>query len=140
LFENVSYPQSQKINNEVINKKFDLSGETNYQKPSESLLETEKIKQILDWKMSPLLQEDQILSKLPKTLLMVCGYDQLRDEGLIFADLLEVHGVNLTLQYLPHSLHAVLNFGSLPLIFPYHGKETKKFIENIKDFVDNYQN
>ena len=74
-----------KVSNQIVICKFcrfDLSGETNYQKPSESLLETEKIKQILDWKMSPLLQEDQILSKLPKTLLMVCGYDQLRDEGV----------------------------------------------------------
>ena len=39
-------------------------------------------KLVLDPRMCPLMETDENLSKLPRTHVLVCGYDQLRDDGV----------------------------------------------------------
>jgi acetyl esterase len=59
-----------------------------------------------DWRASPLMAGS--LADLPSTLLVVCGHDPLRAEGLAYADRLEEAGVAVTLLYLSDQPHGVI--------------------------------
>ena len=57
----------------------------------------------IDWRASPLKADS--LADLPPALVVVCGHDPLRAEGLAYANRLERQGVKVTLLYrsdLPH--------------------------------------
>lgn len=56
---------------------------------------------------SPLMRES--LKNLPKTLIVTCEYDTLRDEGMIYAERLKRAGVPTKLINLKNGFHAMLN-------------------------------
>lgn len=56
---------------------------------------------------SPLMKEN--LEGLPKSLIVTCEYDTLRDEGMIYADRLKTAGVPTKLINLKNGFHAMLN-------------------------------
>lgn len=59
----------------------------------------------IDWRASPLKADS--LAGLPPAVVVVCGHDPLRAEGLVYADRLEREGVKVTLLYrsdLPHGV------------------------------------
>ncbi len=60
---------------------------------------------------SPLMAKD--LSDLPRTLLVTCQYDILRDEGFLYGKRLREHGVNVTWNHYEMGFHAILNFRDL---------------------------
>uniref|UniRef100_A0A1I7U419 Abhydrolase_3 domain-containing protein n=1 Tax=Caenorhabditis tropicalis TaxID=1561998 RepID=A0A1I7U419_9PELO len=56
---------------------------------------------------SPLMRTH--LEGLPRTLIVTCEYDTLRDEGMIYADRLKMAGVDTKLINLKNGFHAMLN-------------------------------
>lgn len=59
-----------------------------------------------DWRASPLAAGS--LAGLPPALVVVCGHDPLKGEGLAYADRLEREGVSVTLLYLSDQPHGVI--------------------------------
>lgn len=62
---------------------------------------------IFDPDFSPLMREN--LKNLPKSLIVTCEYDTLRDEGMIYAERLKTAGVPTKLINLKNGFHAMLN-------------------------------
>lgn len=65
---------------------------------------------LVDPDFSPLMTPEDDLAKLPKTYLMTCHYDILRDEGFWYARRLVNSGVGVEHRHYPQGFHAMLNF------------------------------
>jgi acetyl esterase len=65
----------------------------------------------LDWRASPLLRED--LSNLPPALVLVAGYDPLRDEGLMYAQRLSESGNRASLISFERQIHGFITMGKI---------------------------
>jgi len=65
----------------------------------------------LDWRASPLLRED--LENLPPALVLVAGYDPLRDEGLMYAQRLSEAGNRASLISFERQIHGFVLMGKV---------------------------
>jgi acetyl esterase len=63
----------------------------------------------LDWRASPLLAPD--LARLPPALVLVAGYDPLRDEGVQYAQRLTESGTRATLVSFERQIHGFVPMG-----------------------------
>ncbi|MGB0907651.1 MAG: alpha/beta hydrolase [Maricaulaceae bacterium] len=61
-----------------------------------------------DTRLSPLFEKD--LKGLPPAYVLTCGLDPLRDEGKLYADNLEAHGIAVTYAHEKAMPHGFLNF------------------------------
>lgn len=92
----------------------------------------ERIRHIMtDQRFAPLLEED--FSDLPPALVQTCEFDNLRDDGVIYAQRLESAGVKVNFINYEDGFHGILNF---------HGdngfKTANKMIDDIIDFTNEY--
>uniref|UniRef100_A0A3B5M648 Neutral cholesterol ester hydrolase 1 n=1 Tax=Xiphophorus couchianus TaxID=32473 RepID=A0A3B5M648_9TELE len=76
-----------------------------------------KIPGLLDTRSSPLLAGPEVLAKCPRTYILTCEFDVLRDEGLMYARRLKDAGVSVTSDYYEDGFHGCLSFISWPLDF-----------------------
>ncbi|XP_031232327.1 neutral cholesterol ester hydrolase 1 isoform X1 [Mastomys coucha] len=76
-----------------------------------------EIPQLLDVTASPLLAEQEVLQALPKTYILTCELDVLRDDGILYAKRLESAGVNVTLDHFEDGFHGCIIFTSWPTNF-----------------------
>ena len=69
-----------------------------------------------DKRVSPLFAPEEDFAGLPPAHIMLCGWDPLRDEGRVYANKLEAHGVPVTLQDHPGMMHGFLNMTAVSKI------------------------
>ncbi|XP_077167925.1 arylacetamide deacetylase-like 4 [Paroedura picta] len=69
----------------------------------------EQIKEVLDETFSPLLVEDAVIRKLPQTYILICEFDVVRDDGLLYKKRLEDNGVPVTLCHIKGGIHGVVS-------------------------------
>ncbi|KAL0603367.1 Arylacetamide deacetylase-like 3 [Plecturocebus cupreus] len=81
------------------------------QKPHEPVNEAAylEISVVLDVMCSPLIAEDDIVSRLPEACIVSCEYDALRDSSLLYKKRLEDLGVPVTWHHVEDGFHGVLN-------------------------------
>ncbi|MFH4974424.1 hypothetical protein AB6A40_001133 [Gnathostoma spinigerum] len=58
--------------------------------------------------IAPMMREN--LEGLPNSLVVTCGHDILRDEGILYAKRLTASNVHVTWKHFPTGFHAMLNF------------------------------
>ncbi|XP_072314178.1 neutral cholesterol ester hydrolase 1a [Eucyclogobius newberryi] len=66
---------------------------------------SETVPALLDVRASPLLADSQVLSECPKSYVMTCEFDVLRDDGLMYARRLEDAGVPVTSVHYEEGFH-----------------------------------
>ncbi|XP_054022549.1 neutral cholesterol ester hydrolase 1 [Dryobates pubescens] len=77
----------------------------------------QEVPALLDVRAAPLLAEDEALQLQPKTYILVCENDVLRDDGTMYAKRLERAGVEVTLDYFEDCFHGCMIFTSWPADF-----------------------
>ncbi|CAF2979044.1 unnamed protein product [Rotaria socialis] len=70
----------------------------------------ENAKQVLHPDLSPLLVENEELSKLPSTYILTVDHDRLRDESFIYAARLKTNGVDVVHRHYENTFHGSLTF------------------------------
>ncbi|CAO2613587.1 Neutral cholesterol ester hydrolase 1 [Lemmus lemmus] len=78
---------------------------------------TQEIPQLLEAASSPLIADQEVLQRLPKTYILTCEHDVLRDDGIMYAKRLESAGVNVTLDHFEDGFHGCMIFTSWPTNF-----------------------
>ncbi|XP_057277852.1 arylacetamide deacetylase-like isoform X1 [Pezoporus wallicus] len=68
----------------------------------------------LDPRGSPLLASDAQLQKLPRTYILTCQHDVLRDDGFMYARRLQTAGVPVTHDHAKDAFHGAMMFVSFP--------------------------
>ncbi|KAM6223155.1 neutral cholesterol ester hydrolase 1 [Rhynchocyon petersi] len=77
----------------------------------------QEIPQLLDVRSAPLIADQEVLQHLPKTYILTCEYDVLRDDGMMYAKRLENAGVEVTLDHFEDGFHGCVIFTSWPTNF-----------------------
>ncbi|XP_020014902.1 neutral cholesterol ester hydrolase 1 isoform X1 [Castor canadensis] len=77
----------------------------------------QELPQLLDARSSPLIAEQEVLLHLPKTYILTCEHDVLRDDGIMYAKRLENAGVEVTLDHFEDGFHGCMIFTSWPTNF-----------------------
>ncbi|XP_062964882.1 neutral cholesterol ester hydrolase 1 [Cynocephalus volans] len=77
----------------------------------------QEIPQLLDVRSSPLIADQKVLQHLPKTYILTCEHDVLRDDGIMYAKRLESAGVEVTLDHFEDGFHGCMIFTSWPTNF-----------------------
>ncbi|XP_058043240.1 neutral cholesterol ester hydrolase 1 [Ahaetulla prasina] len=77
----------------------------------------QKMPGLFDVRAGPLLAEKELLRLQPKTYIMTCETDILRDDGLMYAKRLEKAGVDVTIDHFEDCFHGCMVFTVWPLNF-----------------------
>eukprot|EP00069_Balaena_mysticetus_P003072 bmy_16472T0 len=77
----------------------------------------QEIPQLLDARSAPLIADQEVLQHLPKTYILTCEHDVLRDDGIMYAKRLESAGVEVTLDHFEDGFHGCMIFTSWPTNF-----------------------
>ena len=72
---------------------------------------------LLDVRASPLLAGPEVLAKCPRTYILTCEYDVLRDDGLMYVRRLQDAGVTVTNDHYENGFHGCFSFIVWPLDF-----------------------
>jgi len=86
------------------------------------------------YKIAPLKASMNMLSKLPPTLVIVCGHDILKDDAIDFSRKLDKAGVNVSLLEFPNTIHdfglldPLSNAPDTKLLFRVIGTEINHFL------------
>ncbi|XP_023069208.1 neutral cholesterol ester hydrolase 1 [Piliocolobus tephrosceles] len=77
----------------------------------------QELPQLLDARSAPLIADQAVLQLLPKTYILTCEHDVLRDDGIMYAKRLESAGVEVTLDHFEDGFHGCMIFTSWPTNF-----------------------
>lgn len=69
---------------------------------------SKKYPALLDVRVFPLLADDKKLHGLPRTYIITCQYDILRDDGIMYATRLQNAGVPVTHNHIENGVHGLL--------------------------------
>ncbi|XP_048375167.1 arylacetamide deacetylase-like 4 [Sphaerodactylus townsendi] len=92
----------------------------------------EELKNVCTPEISPLIAEDAVVRHLPRTCIVTCEYDVLRDDGLLYKKRLEDNGVPVTWYHVINGFHGIISFFDNGwLTFP----SGKQGLDNIVRFI-----
>ncbi|XP_060234637.1 arylacetamide deacetylase-like 4 [Meriones unguiculatus] len=90
-------------------------------------------KHVFDAEISPLLVDDKIIAQLPKTFLVSCENDPLRDDALLYKKRLEEQGVPVSWYHVEDGFHGcIVLFDKQPFSFPCSTKIANAVVSYIK--------
>ncbi|XP_049631198.1 neutral cholesterol ester hydrolase 1 isoform X1 [Suncus etruscus] len=92
-----------------------------------------EIPQLLDARSSPLIAEQEVLQHLPKTYILTCEHDVLRDDGIMYAKRLESAGVEVTLDHFEDAFHGCMIFTRWPTHFSVGIRTRNSFFKWLKE-------
>lgn len=72
---------------------------------------------LLDVRAAPLLAEPEVLAKCPRTYILTCEHDVLRDDGLMYARRLQDAGVTVTNDHYEDGFHGCFSLSFWPVDF-----------------------
>lgn len=87
---------------------------------------------LADPRASPLLVPDTTLQLLPKTYVLTCEYDVLRDDGLMYVTRLRNAGVDVTHEHYAGGFHGALMFTVWPTDFEIGRKMIDNYVTWLK--------
>lgn len=85
----------------------------------------------LDVKACPLLANDNILSQLPRTYIITCQYDVLRDDGLMYAMRLQNAGVHVTHHHVENGFHGAFTLHGFKISYRLQNQYFSWLMENL---------
>ncbi|XP_040830855.1 arylacetamide deacetylase-like 2 [Ochotona curzoniae] len=83
---------------------------------------------LMDSRASPLLARDSQLQKLPRTYLLTCQHDLLRDDGLMYVSRLRNVGVQVAHDHIENGIHGALSYMTSPFYLHLGLKIRDKYI------------
>lgn len=86
-----------------------------------------------DPRASPLLVPDSALHSLPKTYILTCEYDVLRDDGIMYATRLRAAGVQVTHEHYDSGFHGAMMFNEWPTDFEIAHRMEDNYINWLKE-------
>nr|XP_033815186.1 neutral cholesterol ester hydrolase 1 isoform X2 [Geotrypetes seraphini] len=89
----------------------------------------QEIPAIFDVRASPLIAEKESLKLMPKTYILTCEFDVLRDDGLMYAKRLEDAGVEVTRDHFEDGFHGCMIFATWPLYFSVGARTRDNYIK-----------
>ncbi|XP_055966654.1 neutral cholesterol ester hydrolase 1 [Sorex fumeus] len=92
-----------------------------------------EIPQLLDARSAPLIADQEVLQHLPKTYILTCEHDVLRDDGIMYAKRLERAGVEVTLDHFEDGFHGCMIFTRWPTNFSVGIRTRNSYIRWLKE-------
>ncbi|XP_004704135.1 neutral cholesterol ester hydrolase 1 isoform X1 [Echinops telfairi] len=93
----------------------------------------QELPQLLDARSAPLIADQEALQHLPKTYILTCEYDVLRDDGIMYAKRLENAGVQVTLDHFEDGFHGCMIFTRWPTNFSVGIRTRNSYIKWLDD-------
>lgn len=88
---------------------------------------------LLDVRASPLLAGPEVLAKCPRTYILTCEYDVLRDDGLMYARRLQDAGVAVTSDHYEDGFHGCFSFTIWPVELDLGKRVVRGYIDWLKN-------
>ncbi|KAK3513599.1 hypothetical protein QTP70_026033 [Hemibagrus guttatus] len=88
---------------------------------------------LTDPRASPLLMPDAMLRRLPKTYILTCEYDVLRDDGVMYVTRLRLAGVDVTHEHYEEGFHGTIMFTLWPTEFEVARRMTNNYLLWLKE-------
>ncbi|XP_042336139.1 arylacetamide deacetylase-like 4 [Sceloporus undulatus] len=82
---------------------------------------------------SPLLAEDEAIRRLPKTFILTCEYDVVRDDGLLYKKRLEDNGVPVTWHHVKDGFHGIVFFIDYG---PFEFQSSRSSLKHLTHFLE----
>ncbi|KAM4772244.1 neutral cholesterol ester hydrolase 1 [Rhinophrynus dorsalis] len=77
----------------------------------------QEVPALLDQRASPLIAHQERLQQLPKTYILTCEHDVLRDDGIMYLRRLEDAGIDVTHDHYEDGFHGCMLFATWPTYF-----------------------
>lgn len=88
---------------------------------------------LLDVRASPLLAGPEVLAKCPRTYILTCEFDVLRDDGLMYARRLQDAGVEVTNDHYEGGFHGCFSLTVWPFEFDLGKRAVRAYLTWLKD-------
>lgn len=88
---------------------------------------------LLDIRASPLIAHKETLQRLPKTYVLTCEHDVLRDDGTMYAKRLEEAGVDVTHDHYEDGFHGCMLFASWPTYFSAGARAREGYVKWLRE-------
>ncbi|XP_069831282.1 neutral cholesterol ester hydrolase 1 isoform X2 [Dendropsophus ebraccatus] len=93
----------------------------------------QEVPALFDPRASPLIAHKEILRKLPKTYVLTCEHDVLRDDGTMYVKRLEEAGVDVTHDHYEDGFHGCMLFATWPMYFSAGARTRDGYIKWLRE-------
>ncbi|XP_056421180.1 neutral cholesterol ester hydrolase 1 [Hyla sarda] len=93
----------------------------------------QEIPALFDPRASPLIAHKETLQELPKTYILTCEHDVLRDDGMLYVKRLEEAGVDVTHDHYEDCFHGCMLFATWPTYFSAGARTRDGYIKWLRD-------